>query len=91
MKMRSIRFDDPKDIADPSRIFICVMKDLELLDYARRHFERKADSSSIQRAQEIRKFYKQVIQDYVYMVRSIIPDEIIDGHFKVYCDRLKQI
>jgi len=66
MKMRSIRFDDPKDIGDPSRILIYVMKDLDLLDYARRHFERKADSSSIKRAQEIRKFYKQIIQDCLH-------------------------
>jgi hypothetical protein len=40
MKMANIRFDDPENLADPSQIFISVMKDLELLDYSRRHFER---------------------------------------------------
>lgn len=45
MKMANIRFDDPEDLADPSRIFISVMKDLELLDYARRYFERKGDNT----------------------------------------------
>jgi hypothetical protein len=38
MRMANIRFDDPEDLAQPSRIFISVMKDLELLDYARRYF-----------------------------------------------------
>jgi len=58
MKMANIRFDDPEDLAHPSRIFQSVMEDLELLDYARRYFERIGDNSSIQRAEEIRKFYK---------------------------------
>jgi uncharacterized protein YaaR (DUF327 family) len=53
------------------------MSDLELLDYARRYFERKGDNTSIQRVQEIRKFYKQIIRDYVYIVRSVIPEQII--------------
>ena len=87
--MRIIRFDDPKDLGDPSRIFISTMTHLELLDYARRYFERKDDTKSIRRAQEIRKFYKQVILDYVYIVRSIIPDQIKDDHFKVYYDKFK--
>jgi hypothetical protein len=68
-----------------------VMKDLELLDYARRYFERKGDNSSIRRAQEIRKFYKQIIRDYVYIVRSIIPDQIKDDHFKVYCEKIRKL
>jgi uncharacterized protein YaaR (DUF327 family) len=89
MKMANIRFDDPENLADPSWIFLSVMKDLELLDYARRYFERKGDNSSIRRAQEIRKFYKQIIRDYVYIVRSIIPDQIKDDHFKVYYDKFK--
>lgn len=89
--MANIRFDDPQKLGDPSRIFLTVMKDLELLDYARRYFERNGDSSSIQRAGEIRKFYKQIIQDYVYIVRSIIPDQIIDDHLKLYCDRIKEL
>lgn len=59
MRMTKIRLDDPKDLADSSWIFLTVMRGLELLDYARRHFERKEDSRSIRRAQEIRKLYKQ--------------------------------
>ncbi|HEX7178945.1 MAG TPA: hypothetical protein VF220_04405 [Nitrososphaeraceae archaeon] len=78
--MANIRFDDPENLADPSQIFYSVMSDLELLDYARRYFDRKGDNSSIQRAEEIRKFYKQIIRDYVYIVRSIIPDQIKDDH-----------
>jgi len=89
--MRIIRFDDPKDLGDPSRIFISTMTHLELLDYARRYFERKDDTKSIRRAQEIRKFYKQVILDYVYIVRSIIPDEVIDEHLKVYYERIRNL
>ena len=91
MNMRIIRFDDPKDLGDPSRIFVSTMTHLELLDYARRYFERKDDTKSIRRAKEIRKYYKQIIQDYSYIVRSIIPDEVIDEHLKVYCERLKQL
>lgn len=91
MKMANIRFDDPENLADPSRIFISTMTHLELLDHARRYFERKGDTSSINRAQEIRKFYKQMIRDYVYIVRSIIPEQIIDDHFKLYLDRLNKI
>jgi hypothetical protein len=64
---------------------------LELLDYARRYFETKDDPKSIRRAKEIRKFYKQIILDYVYIVRSIIPDEVIDEHLKVYCERIRNL
>ena len=91
MKMANIRFDDPQKPGDPSRIFLTVMKDLELLDYARRYFERIGDSSCIRRAQEIRKFYKQIMRDYVYIFRSLIPEQIIDDHFKLHCERLEQI
>jgi hypothetical protein len=63
----------------------------DLISYTRRYFERKGDNSSMQRAEEIRRFYKQIIRDYVYIVRSIIPDEIIDDHLKIYCKRLKEI
>jgi hypothetical protein len=91
MNMRIVRFDDPKDLGGPSRIFIDTTTHLDLLDYARRYFERKDDPKSIRRAQEIRKYYKQIIQDYVYIIRSIIPEEVIDEHFEVYCERLKQL
>ena len=91
MKMANIRFDDPENLADPSRIFITAMTHLELLDYARRYFERKGDNSSIRRAQEIRKFYKQIIIDYVYIVRSIIPSDVIDDHLKIYCAKIEQL
>jgi hypothetical protein len=89
--MANIRFDDPENLADRSRIFYFVINYLDLLDYARRYFERKGDGSSIRRAQEIRKFYKQIIRDYVYIVRSIIPEQIIHDHTKVFYDRLEQI
>jgi len=91
MKMANIRFDDPEDLADPSWIFLSVMKGLELLDYARRSFERKGDDSSVRRAQEIRKLYKQIIRDYVYLVRSIILDQTKDDHFKLYCERINKL
>jgi hypothetical protein len=44
--------------------FISVMRDLELLDYARRYFERNCDRSSMRRAQRIRKLDKQTIRDH---------------------------
>jgi hypothetical protein len=90
MKMANIRFDDPEDLGDPSHIFISLMMDLQLLDYARRYFERKGDSSSLQRAREIRKFYKRTIQDYVYVVRSIIPEELIHDHTKLLFGRFRE-
>jgi hypothetical protein len=89
MKLANSRFDDPENLTDPSRIFITVMHNLELLDYARRYFERKGDNSSVQRAEEIRNFYKQIIRDYVYIVRSIIPEEIIGDPTKLFYDRLE--
>ena len=54
MKVANIWFDDPENLTDPSRIFITVMHNLELLDYARRYFERKGDNSSIQRGEEMK-------------------------------------
>ena len=91
MRMTKIRFDDPKNLADSSWIFLTVMRGLELLDYARRHFERKGDRRAIQRAKEIRKFYIQIITDHDYLVRSIIPDDVRHEHFKMVCDRIKQL
>jgi hypothetical protein len=54
MKVANISFDDPENLTHPSRIFITVMHNLELLDYARRYFERKGDNSSIQRGEEMK-------------------------------------
>jgi hypothetical protein len=78
MKISNTRFDDPEHLGDPSRIFISSMMTFELLDYARRYFERKGDKSSTERAREIRKLYKQTILDCTYLVRSIIPNEVMD-------------
>jgi hypothetical protein len=83
MKMANIRFDDPEDLRERSWIFISTMHILAILDYARRYFERKGDRSSIRRAQEIRKFYKQIKRDYVYLVRSIIPEQVIRDYEKL--------
>jgi hypothetical protein len=89
--MTKIRFDDPKDLADSSWIFLTVMRGLELLDYARRHFERNGDRRAIQRAKEIRRFYKQIIRDHDYLVNSIVPDDVRHEHFKMISDRIKQL
>lgn len=89
MKMRQIRFDDPENLEDPSRIFIDLMMDLQLLDYARRYFERKADKDSLKRAEEIRKFYKQTIVNYVYIVRALIPEDVVHSHTKLLFARSK--
>ncbi len=87
--MRTIRFDDPKHLGDPSRIFVDMMIRFETLDYARRYFERKGDKSSIQRAEEIRKLYKQTILDSVYMLRSIVPEEVMHASYDAREDYLK--
>ena len=77
MKISNIRFDDPEHLGEPSQVFISSMIQFELLDYARRYFERIGDKSSMERAKEIRKLYKQTILDCTYLVRSIIPNEVI--------------
>ncbi len=86
--MRIIRFDDPKHLGESSKIFVDTMMRFELLDYARRYFERKGDHSSLQRAQEIRKLYKQTILDSVYIVRSLIPKEVVYDHYDARDDYL---
>lgn len=91
MRMTKIRFDDPRDLADCSWIFLTVMRGFELLDYARRHFQREGDRRSIQRAKEIRKFYTQIIRDHDYLVNAIVPDDVKHEHFKMICDRIKQL
>jgi len=58
MDIARIRFDDPKHLGEPSSMFVSVMIRFELLDYARRYFERKGDNTSMERAKEIRKLYK---------------------------------
>jgi len=74
--MANIRFDDPENLAEPSRIFISVMTKMELLDYARRYYERKGDDSSIRRAEVIRnttsKYYGIMctLLDRLYQVKS---------------------
>lgn len=65
-------------LGEPSNLFISSMIQFELLDYARRYFERKGDKSSMERVAEIRKLYKQTIRDCTYLVRSIIPNEVMD-------------
>ena len=89
MKIANIRFDDPKHLGESSSIFIDTMMRFELLDYARRYFERKGDKSSIERAKEIRKLYKQTILDSVYIVRSLIPNEVIYDSYEAREDYLK--
>ena len=51
MKIANTRFDDPEHLGEPSRLFISSMIQFELLDYARRYFERKGDKSSMERVQ----------------------------------------
>jgi hypothetical protein len=87
--MRIIRFDDPKHLGESSRIFVDTMMRFELLDYARRYFERKGDKSSLQRAKEIRKLYKQTILDSVYIVRSLIPNDVMYDHYDVRDDYMR--
>jgi hypothetical protein len=81
MKMANIRFDDPEHLGEPSNLFISSMIQFELLDYARRYFERKGDQSSMERVQEIRKLYKQTIRDCTFLVRSIIPEEVMHDFY----------
>ena len=33
----------------------------------------------------------KIIRDYVYIVRSIIPSDVIDDHLKIYCERIEQL
>jgi hypothetical protein len=54
---------------------------LEVLDYARGYYETKVDRSSMKRAKEIRKLYKQIIIDSVMVVRSLIPTEIMHEYY----------
>jgi hypothetical protein len=89
--MRIIRFDDPKHLGESSRIFVDTMMRFELLDYARRYFERKGDKTSMRRAKEIRKLYKQTILDSVYIVRSLIPIEFMHDHYDARDDYMKGV
>lgn len=90
MKIRRIRFDDPRDLEKPSSVYIDLAMDLQLLDFARRYFERKGDKSSLARAEEIRKFYKHTFEQYVYIIRSIIPDDVIHEHTSLFSKWLEK-
>jgi hypothetical protein len=89
VEMARIRFDDPKHLGEPSRLFVDTMMRFELLDYARRYFERKGDRSSMERAKEIRKLYKQTILDSVYIVRSLVPNEVMHDSYDAREDYMK--
>lgn len=47
------------------------------------------DKSSIERAKEIRKLYKQTILDSVYIVRSLMPNEVIYDSYHAREDYLR--
>ncbi|MGI8720243.1 MAG: hypothetical protein ACR2KF_06930, partial [Nitrososphaeraceae archaeon] len=83
-------FDDPEHLGEPSNIFIDSMMRFETLDYARRYFERKGDKSSLQRPKEIRKLYNQMILDSVYIVRSLIPKEVMHESYHARETYLKE-
>src|SRR2546428_11027047 len=89
--MAPIRFDDPDDLAQSSRVFVDLLMRCMALDYARRKLERKGDRSSIKRAEEIRKFYKEAILDSVYLVRAVVPEDIIHEHLKMQNERAFQM
>jgi hypothetical protein len=90
MKKAYDRFDDPEELGRPSGIFIDIVMRLEILDYARRYYERKGDSSSMKRAKEIRRLYKKIILDSVMVVRSLIPDEVMNDFHNARKDYLKE-
>ena len=90
MKTGRVTFDDPEDLSQPSSINVEFLMDLQLLDYARRVFERKGDTTSIERANEFRKFYKHMIEQYVYLVRAIIPDDIIRDQTEMVIAAIKR-
>jgi len=81
MDIGRIRFDDPRHLGEPSNTFVDAMMRFERLDYARRYFERVGDKSSLEKAKEIRKLYKQTLLDSVHIVRSLIPQEVMNEHY----------
>lgn len=69
----NIRFDDPDDPMTSSSIVIWTYQRLAMLDFTRRCFERRGDKK---RADELRKYFKQMATDSIIAVRSLVPDEI---------------
>jgi hypothetical protein len=90
MKLGQIRFDDPADLSDYSRIHVHLMMQLGLLDYARRVCERKGDKSSLERAEEIRKLYKKAISDCTFVIRAVVPDDISSAQCKMWMSKVEQ-
>jgi hypothetical protein len=90
MKFANVRFDDPEDLSSYSRVFVQLMMQLGLLDYARRVCERKGDNSSLERAEEIRKLYKKAINDCTFLIRALVPDDVRKAQCEMWISKIDE-
>lgn len=87
MRRANIRFDDPDDPSQSSSLCIDLTMRLMALDFARRSLERKGDPTSLRRAEELRKYFRQTVLDSVTAIRSLVPEEILHEHSRLCVQR----
>lgn len=90
MRRGNIRFDDPDDPNKSSSVCIELTMRLMLLDFTRRAFERKGDETSLRRAEELRKFFKQTVWDSVTLVRSMVPEDLLTEYTSLSMARIRK-
>lgn len=88
MNIRNIRFDNPDDPAQTSKLCVDICMRLMALDFARRSFERKDDETSRRRAKELREYFRKTLVDSVIALRSLVPEDILSEHSRLEVQRV---
>ena len=77
MRYGNPRFDDPKDLGNWSSAVFRLMLQSELLDFARRYYQRRGDEKSLARADEIKKVLRHVIQLKTEAIGALVPPDLM--------------
>ena len=80
--LRRLKFDDPTDLNELSSAGLELFGTLLTLDFARRTYERDGDNTSLRRAEEIKKLFKQLWAMETQGVRALVSHKVFDDMFR---------
>jgi len=71
------RMTNPYDLGEWSNIAFSLFIQVQVLDYAWRHFKRQGDKKSNRCSDEIKKVLRHVSECQTIAVRALVPDDVL--------------
>ena len=85
-------FNDPDDLAAYSTTGFQMILQLEVLDFARRYYQRENNKTSLRKADEIKKILRHISILQTEAVRAFVYDDLMDAlwHLRTKVKRQKK-